>query len=96
MIADQGNWEAAWALFHESLRLQPDHPSFSQLEITLLLQQGRNEEARARGIGPVRVVVPGCYASVHIRRCSDDEVHRLGRARQLCWRAGQGEQKGDG
>ncbi len=24
MIADQGDWEAAWALFHESLRLQPD------------------------------------------------------------------------
>jgi Uncharacterised protein family (UPF0149)/SEC-C motif len=48
MIADQGDWEGAWALFHESLRLQPDHPSFSQLEVTLLLQQGRTEEARAR------------------------------------------------
>lgn len=48
ILADSGDWDAAWALFHASLRRHPDHPAFAQLELTLLLQQGRDEEARAR------------------------------------------------
>ncbi len=73
MIADQGDWEAAWALFHESLRLQPDHPSFSQLEITLLLQQGRGEEARARA----------AFWSHRLRRLSPDYAEYADRLVEL-------------
>lgn len=48
MLADGGKWQEAWALFAESLRRNPEHPAFAQLEVLLLLQQGRASEAAAR------------------------------------------------
>jgi len=48
MLADEGKTDAAWALFTEAQRLDPDNPSLAHLEITLLVAQGRLEEATER------------------------------------------------
>ena len=48
MLADAGDWDGAWSLFQSSLRRAPDHPQFAHLEITLLMSQGREDEARSR------------------------------------------------
>lgn len=48
MLADQGKRGEAWSLFAEALRADPDSPSLSHLEVTLLLSEGREPEARAR------------------------------------------------
>jgi yecA family protein len=48
VLADQGEVERAWALFHETSRFNPNDPQLWPLELTLLLTQGRQEEARLR------------------------------------------------
>jgi hypothetical protein len=48
MLADAGDSAAAWALFAEAQRHEPDSPSLSHLEVTLLLGEGREAEARDR------------------------------------------------
>jgi tetratricopeptide (TPR) repeat protein len=48
MASDRGNYTEAWKLFSEAQRSDPDSPSLSQLEVLLLLSEGRDEEARER------------------------------------------------
>ncbi len=48
MLADSGDYPRAWALFAQAQRSEPDSPSLSHLEVTLLLSQGRETEARER------------------------------------------------
>jgi hypothetical protein len=48
MLADEGEFPAAWKLFAEAQRYQPESPSLSHLEVTLLLGEGREAEARER------------------------------------------------
>jgi tetratricopeptide (TPR) repeat protein len=48
MVADDGDYPAAWGLFTEAQRADPQSPSLSHLEITLLMMEGRGEDARAR------------------------------------------------
>lgn len=48
MLADEGDYAAAWALFDKALRLQPDNPGLAQLEITLLLSEGKSDLAQER------------------------------------------------
>ena len=48
MLADDDKWDAAWALFAESLRRDPNNPGFAHLEVALLMQQQRMPEAVAR------------------------------------------------
>lgn len=46
ILADHGQYGAAWTLFQDVQRLLPNDPSLSHLEIIMLMNQG--EEARAR------------------------------------------------
>ena len=48
MLADDGDYPRAWALFTQAQRSDPESPSLSHLEVTLLLSQGRDGEARER------------------------------------------------
>jgi tetratricopeptide (TPR) repeat protein len=48
MVSDRGDYRAAWQLFAEAQRADPQSPSLSHLEIVLLLGEGRGEEARER------------------------------------------------
>ncbi|MDO9146295.1 MAG: UPF0149 family protein [Hydrogenophaga sp.] len=48
VLADQGEDAQAWKLFHETSRFNPNDPQLWPLEMTLLLSQGRQEEARLR------------------------------------------------
>lgn len=48
ILADQGRTAEAWKLFQQAQRMRPNHPAFSHLEITLLLSEGRREEAVQR------------------------------------------------
>lgn len=49
MLADQGDEKAAWDLLHATQRFSPGDPQLWHLELTLLLSQGREDEARLRG-----------------------------------------------
>lgn len=48
MHADAGEHDAAWALFQDAQRLDPDNPALAQLEILLLANQGKPELVAAR------------------------------------------------
>jgi len=48
MLADQGDFDAAWAMFQSAQRLNPGEAQLLHLELTLLLSQGRHEEAKLR------------------------------------------------
>lgn len=48
ILADQGEIDKAWQLFHETSRFNPNDPQLWHVELTLLLSQGRQEEARLR------------------------------------------------
>lgn len=48
MAADRGSYPEAWRLFAEAQRGDPQSPSLSHLEVTLLMTQGRHDEARER------------------------------------------------
>ncbi|MFN3984941.1 MAG: IS1096 element passenger TnpR family protein [Rhodocyclaceae bacterium] len=46
--ADVGDFPAAWKAFEAAMRLTPDNPTLSHLELLLLITEGREDEARAR------------------------------------------------
>jgi len=48
MAADRGSYPEAWRLFTEAQRGDPQSPSLSHLEVTLLMAEGRHDEARER------------------------------------------------
>ena len=48
MLADRGEYAAAWNLFHETQRLSPNDPQLLHLELLTLLSQGRAQEAAMR------------------------------------------------
>ena len=48
MLADHGDHAAAWKLFAEAQRADPQSPSLAHLEVTMLLSEGRAGEARDR------------------------------------------------
>ncbi len=45
---DAGEHDRAWTAFQEAQRHDPNHPALGPLEVTLLMAQGRREEAIAR------------------------------------------------
>ena len=48
MFADTGEYPAAWKLFKEAQRVDPDNPSLAQLEVVLLISQGKLDSAQER------------------------------------------------
>jgi tetratricopeptide (TPR) repeat protein len=48
MLADKGEYSAAWKQFKEAQRIDPDNPSLAHLEVTLLISQGEVEQAQER------------------------------------------------
>ena len=48
MYADQGDYAKAWERFAEAQRADPDSPSLAHVEVTVLLSEGRDAEARER------------------------------------------------
>lgn len=50
MLADAGDYVAAWDVFEQAQRADPASTSLSHLEITLLMSQGRQAEARERAL----------------------------------------------
>ncbi|MDP1956711.1 MAG: SEC-C metal-binding domain-containing protein, partial [Rhodocyclaceae bacterium] len=48
MLADAGDYAAAWTLFKTAQRQDPDNPSLSHLEVVLLASQGEIEQAQNR------------------------------------------------
>ena len=48
MLADKGEYLAAWKLFKEAQRIDPDNPSLAHLEVLLLINQGEVGEAQER------------------------------------------------
>ena len=48
MYADERDFAAAWQVFKEAQRLQPDNVSLSHLEVLLLICENRREEAESR------------------------------------------------
>lgn len=49
MLADQGDYRGAWAVFKQAQRAAPDDPPLWHLELVTLLAEGRADEARLRG-----------------------------------------------
>lgn len=48
MLADGGDYAEAWQVFKEAQRVEPDNPGLSNLEIVLLVSQGKLAEAQER------------------------------------------------
>lgn len=48
ILADKGDYPAAWKLFKEAQRVDPDNPSLAHLEVILLISQGEVEQAQER------------------------------------------------
>ncbi len=48
MLSDAGEWPAAWKIFAQAQRLQPDNPALSHLEVIMLANEGRFVEASER------------------------------------------------
>jgi hypothetical protein len=48
MLADTGDYLAAWKQFKEAQRFDPDNPSLAQLEVILLISQGELGSAQER------------------------------------------------
>ncbi len=48
ITSDNGDHAGAWRLFAEAQRSDPQSPSLSHLEVTLLMSEGRHAEARER------------------------------------------------
>lgn len=48
MTSDHGDHAGAWRIFAEAQRSDPQSPSLSHLEVTLLMSEGRHAEARER------------------------------------------------
>jgi tetratricopeptide (TPR) repeat protein len=49
ILSDRFEYEEAWRAFHLVMRQFPDDPQLAQLEMLLLVSQGRTAEARMRG-----------------------------------------------
>lgn len=49
MLCDNGDYPGAWALLQTARRHAPQDPQLWPLEMTVLLSQGRHDEARLRG-----------------------------------------------
>ncbi len=49
MLADRGQYDQAWGVFHEAQRINPNAPELLHLELVTLLSQGRAQEAQLRG-----------------------------------------------
>lgn len=48
MLADAGDYPAAWQLFKEAQRQDPDNPGLAHLEVALLASQGEIDQAQQR------------------------------------------------
>lgn len=48
MLADEGNYDAAWRLFREAQRIDPDNPSLAHLELVMLAGQGERDQIATR------------------------------------------------
>ena len=48
MVADEGDYPGAWALFKQAQRADPESPHLAHLEVVLLISEGRESEARDR------------------------------------------------
>ena len=48
MLADAGDYAAAWKQFKQAQRVDPDNPSLAQLEVILLISQGELGSAQER------------------------------------------------
>lgn len=48
ILADQGDYAAAWRAFKEASALNPNDPALSFLEVTVLVSEGRLDDARTR------------------------------------------------
>jgi tetratricopeptide (TPR) repeat protein len=48
ILADKGDYPAAWTLFREAQRVDPDNPSLAHLEVILLISQDKVEQAQER------------------------------------------------
>ncbi len=48
ILSDAGDWPAAWKLFAEASRAQPDNPALSHLEVIMLASEGQTERAKER------------------------------------------------
>ncbi|MBI2800752.1 MAG: hypothetical protein HYX63_10830 [Gammaproteobacteria bacterium] len=48
MLADGGDFAGAWRVFADAQRMDPDSPSHALLELTLLITEGRHDQARER------------------------------------------------
>jgi len=48
MLADAGDYAAAWKLFKDVQRQDPDNPSLAHLEVVLLASQGEREQVESR------------------------------------------------
>ncbi len=48
MLADKGDYPAAWKLFREAQRVDPDNPALAHLEVIMLISQDEIERAQER------------------------------------------------
>ena len=48
MLADRGDRAGAWQVFADAQPMDPDNPCHALLELTLLMSEGRSDQARER------------------------------------------------
>lgn len=70
--ADSGEHAKAWEVFKEAQRLDPDNPSLAHLELVLLANQDRYEEARTRAAFWARRLVKLGYGEEPIVALMED------------------------
>jgi tetratricopeptide (TPR) repeat protein len=72
MHADAGEHARSWEVFKEAQRLDPDHPSLAHLELVLLANQNRYDEAQTRAAFWARRLVKLGYAGEPIVELMED------------------------
>lgn len=84
---DAGERDQAWTAFQEAQRHDPNHPALGSLEVTLLIAQGRREEAIARArFWIARLRRQGAeYPEVinHLERFARDPLGAMGEAEAM-------------
>jgi hypothetical protein len=84
---DAGEHDQAWAAFQKAQRHDPNHPALGSLEVTLLIAQGRREEAIARArFWIARLRRQGAeYPEVinHLERFARDPLGAMGEAEAM-------------
>lgn len=70
--ADSGEHAQAWAVFKEAQRLDPDSPSLAHLELVLLANQDRYDEAQTRAAFWAKRLVKLGYAGEPIVEMTED------------------------